>query len=89
MSMLGLAAIALTTAFLIVLCLNDPKRRRTAKLPGEGHGATTRRLLAAAACLPGIACLLLGDAAAFLVWIGGLGVAGWFVTLIATGLHKA
>jgi hypothetical protein len=87
--MLGLAAIALTTGFLIVLCLNDPKRRRAAKLPGEGHGEATRRLLAAAACLPGIACLVLGDAAAFLVWIGGLGVAGWFVTLIATGPHKA
>ena len=40
-----------------------------------------RRLLAAAACLPGLVCALAGDASAFLIWLGGSAVAGWFVAL--------
>jgi hypothetical protein len=89
MNVLAVAAIALTTALLAVLCLNDPKRRRTARLQGQGHRVATRRMLGMAACLPGLACLMLGDAAAFLVWIGGLGIAGWFVTLIASHRSRA
>jgi len=74
-------SVAISTAIIILLGWGDPKRRRTARLPGDGQSVRVRRLLAAAACLPGLYCALTGDAAAFLIWLGGCGVAGWFVTL--------
>jgi hypothetical protein len=89
MTMLAVTAIVLTTGLLALLCLNDPKRRRAARLAGEGYGLATRRMLVVAASLPGIACLLLDDAAAFLVWIGGVGVVGWLVTLLLTDRRQA
>lgn len=84
--LIALLAIAISTAIIIFLGLGDPKRRRTARLPGEGQSVKTRRLLAAAACLPGLYCALSGDAAAFFMWLGGCGVTGWFVAL---GFGKA
>jgi hypothetical protein len=41
-----------------------------------------RWALGLAACLPGIVCLVLSDTAAFLIWMGGCGVAGWLVALL-------
>ncbi|WP_238995740.1 hypothetical protein [Sphingomonas solaris] len=79
--MLALVSIAVSTLLLIALCAGDPKRRRAARAGSEGQGTATRRLLAAAACLPGLLCVLLGDPAAFLIWLGGCGAAGWLVTL--------
>lgn len=77
----ALLAIAFSSAIILWLGRGDPKRRRTARLPGEGQSVRTRRLLAALACLPGLYCALTGDAAAFMIWLGGCAVAGWFVTL--------
>ncbi|ABQ69910.1 hypothetical protein Swit_3564 [Rhizorhabdus wittichii RW1] len=74
-------AIAFSTAIILILGRGDPKRRRTARLPGGGQSVRTRRLLAALACLPGLYCIFTGDAAAFFIWLGGCGVAGWFVAL--------
>lgn len=79
-------AIAFSTAIIAILGRGDPKRRRTSRLSGEGQSVRTRRVLAAFACLPGLACALTGDAAAFFIWLGGCGVAGWFVAL---GLRQA
>ncbi|RJF90614.1 hypothetical protein [Sphingomonas cavernae] len=81
MMMLVFAAIVFSTILIVMLCYGDPKRRRAASLPGEGHGAGSRRLLAAAACLPGLLWALWGDSAAFLVWLGGCAAAGWIVAL--------
>jgi hypothetical protein len=81
MTMPGVIAITISALLLAILCRGDPKRRRAARLAGEGSRRTTRWTLGIAACLPGLACLLLGNTAAFLVWIGGTGVAGWLVAL--------
>lgn len=81
MTALTLAAIAFSTIFIILLCSGDPKRRRSARLPGAGRGKTTRRLLVALLCLPGLAFVLIGDAAAFLTWLGACAVLGWLVTI--------
>ncbi|WP_156680163.1 hypothetical protein [Sphingomonas profundi] len=81
MTMLALAAVAASAALIVALCLGDPKRRRSARLRGDGHRTTTRRLIAAAICAPGAICVVRGDAAAFLIWLGACGVIGWFVTL--------
>lgn len=75
------AAIAVSTALILLLALGDPKRRRTAGTKDGAQGTTVRRLLAVASLLPGVACFANGDAAAFLIWFGGCAVAGWFVTL--------
>jgi hypothetical protein len=79
--LVAILAIAFSSAIILWLGRGDPKRRRTARLPGAGQSVRTRRLLAALACLPGLYCALIGDAAAFMIWLGGCGVAGWFVTL--------
>ncbi|MFY9351190.1 hypothetical protein [Sphingobium sp.] len=77
--MLTLVAILASAGLILLLGLGDPKRRRAAG-QGEGHGASLRRLLAVAALLPGLAFLLYGDAAAFLLWLGGTAVAGWGIS---------
>lgn len=79
--LVAILAVAFSTVVILILGRGDPKRRRTARLPGEGQSQRTRRLLAALACLPGVYCAVTGDAAAFMIWLGGAGVAGWFVTL--------
>lgn len=81
MMLLPAAAIAFSAVILLLLGRGDPKRRRTARLPDGEMPVRMRRLLGAAACLPGLVCALLGDAAAFMIWLGGAGVAGWFVAL--------
>lgn len=74
--LLALAALAVSAVPLALLCAGDPKRRRAA---GGRDGAATavRRLLAAATCVPGVACALAGDSAAFMLWLGGCGLLGW------------
>jgi hypothetical protein len=81
MTLFTLAAIAISAILLFALCLGDPKRRRARGLPGTRQPPIARRLLALAATVPGIACIGLGDAAAFLVWLGGCGIAGWLIAL--------
>ncbi|MES2497233.1 MAG: hypothetical protein V4618_14065 [Pseudomonadota bacterium] len=78
---MSLLAVAFSAAIIVILGRGDPKRRRTAKLAGEGQSVRTRRLLSALACVPGLYCALAGDAAAFMIWLGGCAVAGWFVAL--------
>jgi hypothetical protein len=79
---MGFGAIAVSALLLAILCRGDPKRRRSARLTGEGSSRATRWMLGLAACLPGVACLLSGNTAAFLVWMGGTGIAGWLVALV-------
>lgn len=86
MSVVALVAIALSAILIIILCVGDPKRRRAAGRTGRNAGPAQspklRRILAAAACLPGLYCALTGDAAAFLIWLGGCGVIGWLLVLV-------
>lgn len=82
-------AIAFSGLFITLLCIGDPKRRRSAYVPGEAQSAALRRLFAAAAVAPGVACALSGDAAAFLLWLGGCGVIGWLVTLAFAGANRS
>jgi hypothetical protein len=79
--MTALAAIAISTIFLVLLCRSDPKRRRTARLAAAGPGALMRGMRVALACVPGLLLALSGDAAAFLIWLGGSAVAGWLIAL--------
>lgn len=87
MTMLILS-IAFSAALLVMLCHGDPKRRRSARLQGAGQSVATRRLMTAAACLPGLLWALQGNPAAFLVWLGGCGAGGWFITLCQGQLRK-
>lgn len=83
----ALAALAWSAVPIGLLCIRDPKRRRAA---GDGSGAatTTRRLLAVAACLPGLACILLGDAAALMMWLGGCALLGWAAAALSVGVSS-
>lgn len=81
MTFTTLLAIAASALCLFALCWGDPKRRRTARIKNPGQGKRTRRLLGVAACVPGILFAMAGDAAAFLIWLGGCAVVGWFIAL--------
>ncbi|KQN30623.1 hypothetical protein ASF00_07925 [Sphingomonas sp. Leaf34] len=72
----ALGALLLSAFPVILLCIGDPKRRRAT---GDRDRAASqpRAMLVAAACVPGFACALLGDSAAFMVWLGGIGLLGW------------
>lgn len=79
---LALGTIVLSTFAILALCLGDPKRRRAS---GSGQGSMAARqrwLLVAITCIPGLACAILGDAAAFLMWLGGCALIGWSLALI-------
>ncbi len=75
-----LAAIIVSMGIILLLWQGDPKRRRIAGLPGGAHRPGARRLLVAAALLPGVALAVGGDAAGFLIWLGTAVVGGWLVT---------
>lgn len=75
---LTLVALAVSAAAILGLCVGDPKRRRAAGRPSETPGGL-RSILIIAACVPGVACLLLGETAAFMLWLGGAALTGWFV----------
>ena len=72
-----LGALALSTLAIIALCLGDPKRRRAVGGKAAGMTSGQRRFLVAIACVPGLVCMILGDAAAFLMWLGGCALVGW------------
>ncbi|ODP38696.1 hypothetical protein [Sphingomonas turrisvirgatae] len=83
---LALVALMLSAIPLALLCIGDPKRRRAVGVT-EGTPTATRRLLAAAACAPGIGCALLGDAAALMMWLGGCALIGWAAAAVSA--HRA
>lgn len=86
---LALTALALSAIPILVLCIGDPKRRRAAGGGEGGMASGRRRMFAAAACIPGIACALLGDAAAFLMWLGGCALVGWALAACFRASAKA
>jgi hypothetical protein len=73
------AAIVASFAIIVWLWQGDPKRRRVAGLPATAQAAAKRRLLAIGALLPGVVLALLGDSAAFLLWLGSCAMGGWLV----------
>ena len=73
---LALGALFLSAIPVILLCVGDPKRRRAARERG-GAASGPRSMLVGATCIPGIACALLGDSAAFMLWLGGVALLGW------------
>lgn len=87
MSLLILASLATSSALIALLCLNDPKRRRALGLPGAPNNSARRRLMVCAAILPGLILAIAGDAAAFLLWLGGCAVTGWLITM-AQSAHR-
>lgn len=80
----ALVALALSTIAILALCIGDPKRRRAAGDRSE-MSPRWRRLLVVGACLPGVACLLLGEVAAFMLWFGGSALSGWSVASYFAG----
>jgi hypothetical protein len=81
MIMWVLAAIGISALCILALCRGDPKRLRAVRSATQGHGKARRRLLSVAALLPGLVLALVGDSPAFLVWLGGCAVIGWFLAL--------
>ena len=83
----ALPALAVSAALILLLCIGDPKRRRSRRIAGQGRSAAFRKPLSAAVLLPGAYLAFAGDAAAFLIWLGGCSVLGWLVAQLF-GLAK-
>ncbi len=73
-------AILFSMAMIMLLWRGDPKRRRIAGQRGSSDGSSTRRLIFAAALLPGVLLATKGDSAAFLIWLGSCVITGWLIT---------
>lgn len=90
MMVVTLAAIAWSALCLGLLCLGDPKRRRSAEIAaGQPHAAAIRRALAAGAGAPGILLALSGDAAGFLLWLAACAVVGWVLAVAWSRLARS
>lgn len=79
-----LAAILLSLAGIVALTVTDPKRRRVSGLP-----EARRRPLALASLLifaPGIALLIAGQSAAFVMWLAAVPLAGWGIAALPPGV---
>jgi len=72
-------ATVFSLAMLFLLWRENPKRRRTARLPGGNLTLASRQLCVMAALLPGIILALQGNASAFLMWLGSCAVGGWMI----------
>jgi hypothetical protein len=83
------AAIALSMVSIFMLCVSDPKRLRSIRSYGHQQSMATRRLLTMCACIPGLYLAFSGNGAAFLIWLGGVGVMGWILTLVAGARPQA
>ncbi|MCH2395236.1 hypothetical protein [Oceanibaculum sp.] len=75
-----LAAVLLSLAGIVLLTATDPKRRRVFGLPDAKYRP------AAIACLlilaPGVALLIAGQSAAFVMWLAAVPLAGWALAAI-------
>lgn len=89
MVLVGLASIGVSAAIIVLLCLGDPKRQRSLGRRSPAMTVARRRLMAAAACMPGVVCALMGDAAAFLMWLGGCALTGWAVAAWSHSARQA
>lgn len=84
-AVLPLSAVAVTLLGLAYLTATDPKRRRAFKRPPP-----SRRLVLPAFALvfaPGVALLVFGQGAAFVMWLGAVTVLGWLVAARAPAAH--
>lgn len=76
-----LLATGLSVPCIVGLCLGDPKRMRTSGLTGMAASVRMRIAVTLIALSPGIVLALMGDAPAFLVWLGACALAGWVTTI--------
>jgi hypothetical protein len=81
-----LCATAITAAMLATLALHDPKRVRTVARGGGRRGRTfgkpARVAFGAASIAPGVVLALLGEWAAFPLWLGASCAVGWLLAVV-------
>lgn len=81
--LLSFLALLVSGISLVVLGLFDPKRTSSRK------PLTAYRLMAMISLLlPGVVLLVYAKVAAFLIWIGGVGILGWFVSNALNANHQ-
>ncbi|EKE78928.1 hypothetical protein P24_01215 [Oceanibaculum indicum P24] len=78
-----LAAILLSLAGIVLLTATDPKRRRVFGLPDAKHRPAVLACLLILA--PGVALLIAGQSAAFVMWLAAVPLAGWALAAIPPG----
>lgn len=90
-ALIGLLAAAASLAALLQLAIDDPKRRRSLRLATHGpRRPGVRRMLGAAALLPGIVLATTAQWTAWLIWLGLSLALGWVLVLVlARGVRDA
>jgi len=75
---LGLSGALVSAACIALLAAVDPRRRGVVRArPG------LRRLLMAAAIVPGLALGIAGRWSDFLIWVGAVAIFGWAIAVLA------
>ena len=87
--LLTVFALGLSAILVVFLCSGDPKRRRSNGASGKVQSRMQRWCLTGALCLPGIVFALSGDAAAFMIWLGGTAFIGWIIAQIFPWIKPA
>ncbi|AJR23389.1 hypothetical protein TZ53_06195 [Sphingobium sp. YBL2] len=82
-------ALGVSAVVVVFLCIGDPKRRRSSGASGKVQSRMQRWCLTGVLCLPGIAFALSGDAAAFMMWLGGTAFIGWIIAQILPWIKPA
>jgi hypothetical protein len=84
------AALTLTLSLLplIALALRDPKRLRSRRSARRGASRAERRVFAMASLVPGVLLAAVGQWPAFLIWLGGIAIAGWLLALSLAGTRS-
>ena len=80
--LLSVLALLVSGISLIVLGLFDPKRA-SSRTPLTPY----RRIAMVSLLLPGVVLLVYVKLAAFLIWMGGVGVLGWLVSNVLNANH--
>lgn len=89
MILTALAAIAFSAGPILLLCIHDPKRRRSTGAKSGGMTSRQRRIFVIIACLPGVVCALMGDSAACLLWFGACALMGWAAAIVFRAIDRS
>lgn len=77
-----LSSIILSSVFLNVLVIHDPKRRRAHQLPALPNNQNHQRLWWSFILLPGLLLIIVQWYAAFILWLAGISIIGWVIALL-------
>lgn len=85
---LASAALLMSLVGFAYLKFTDPRTRRVARLPAF-TGSRRAGLAWGLALLPGPVLLMTGQGAAFVIWLGGAPMLGWYIAALPPVAYRS